>query len=122
MLAPLLAPFPPSLQVFDASPQGFQVAVVDLQARHGKVGWWGGVGGGSSPAVGKPRCSTLPGSRAMGLPFDRASCCAPCCATTHPVQAAQRRYVLLVLWMARQGAGVVPGKAIVDAARRLRVS
>lgn len=37
-------------------------------------------------------------------------------------QAAQRRYVLLALWMARHGAGVVPGKAIVDAARRLRVS
>ncbi|EFN56966.1 hypothetical protein CHLNCDRAFT_57377 [Chlorella variabilis] len=37
-------------------------------------------------------------------------------------KAAQRRYVLLALWMARHGAGVVPGKAIVDAARRLRVS
>lgn len=38
------------------------------------------------------------------------------------LQAAQRRYVLLALWMARYGAGVLPGKAIVDAARRLRVS
>lgn len=37
-------------------------------------------------------------------------------------KAAQRRYVLLSLWMARKGAGVLPGKAIVDAARRLRVS
>ncbi|KAL4425334.1 hypothetical protein ABPG75_009350 [Micractinium tetrahymenae] len=59
-------------QVFDAAPEGFQVAVAELQDRHGK--------------------------------------------------AAQRRYVLLALWMARHGAGVVPGKAIVDAARRVRVS
>ncbi|KAL4419180.1 hypothetical protein ABPG77_007770, partial [Micractinium sp. CCAP 211/92] len=59
-------------QVFDAAPEGFQVAVAELQDRHGK--------------------------------------------------AAQRRYVLLALWMARHGAGVVPGKTIVDAARRVRVS
>jgi len=39
-----------------------------------------------------------------------------------PLLAAQRRYVLLALWMARHGAGVVPGKAIVDSARRVRVS
>lgn len=37
-------------------------------------------------------------------------------------QAAQRRYVLLALWMARNGCGALPGKVIVDAARRLRIS
>jgi hypothetical protein len=61
-----------SRAVFEAAPEGFQIAVADLQDRHG--------------------------------------------------QAAQRRYVLLALWMARQGAGLLPGKAVVDAARRLRVS
>ncbi|PSC77003.1 calcium homeostasis regulater C 1 [Micractinium conductrix] len=59
-------------QVFDAAPQGFQIAVAELQDRHGK--------------------------------------------------AAQRKYVLLALWMARHGGGIVPGKAIVDSARRVRVS
>lgn len=39
-----------------------------------------------------------------------------------PLQAAQRRYILLALWMARHGAGVLPGKTIVDSARRLRIS
>ncbi|KAK9823589.1 hypothetical protein WJX72_004064 [[Myrmecia] bisecta] len=34
----------------------------------------------------------------------------------------QRRYVLLCLWMARQGAGVVPSKQIAAAARRVRVT
>ncbi|KAI3434919.1 hypothetical protein D9Q98_002973 [Chlorella vulgaris] len=37
-------------------------------------------------------------------------------------KAAQRRYILCALWMARKGAGVIPGKLIVDSARRLRVS
>ena len=61
-----------SRAVFEAAPEGFQLAVADLQDRYGAV--------------------------------------------------AQRRYVLLALWMARQGAGLLPGKSIVDAARRLRVS
>lgn len=39
-----------------------------------------------------------------------------------PPQVAQRRYVLLPLWMARHGTGLLPAKSIVDAARRLRVS
>ena len=34
----------------------------------------------------------------------------------------QRRYVLLFLWMAAQGGGVVPGKTLANAARRLRVT
>ena len=37
-------------------------------------------------------------------------------------QAGQRRYVLLFLWMAAQGGGVVPGKTLANAARRLRVT
>lgn len=37
-------------------------------------------------------------------------------------QAGQRRYVLLFLWMAAQGGGVVPGKMLANAARRLRVT
>ena len=61
-----------SRAVFDAAPQGFQIAVADLQNKHGK--------------------------------------------------AAQRRYILLCLWMVQQGVGILPGKSIVDAARRLRVS
>lgn len=58
--------------VFEAAPEGFQIAVAELQTRYGK--------------------------------------------------AAQRRYVLLCLWMVQQGVGLMPGKSIVDAARRLRVS
>lgn len=58
--------------VFEAAPQGFQVAVAELQDRHGKP--------------------------------------------------AQRRYVLLCLWMVQQGVGILPTKFIVDSARRLRVS
>lgn len=41
---------------------------------------------------------------------------------TPSMQPCERRYILLVLWMARLGAGVIPGKSIVDAARRLRFS
>ncbi|KAK9828406.1 hypothetical protein WJX81_005121 [Elliptochloris bilobata] len=37
-------------------------------------------------------------------------------------KAGQRRYVLLFLWMAAQGGGVVPGKSLANAARRLRVT
>ncbi len=37
-------------------------------------------------------------------------------------QVGQRRYVLLFLWMANQGGGVVPGKTLANAARRLRVT
>lgn len=59
-------------RVFDVAPEGFQIAVAELQDKFGK--------------------------------------------------SAQRRYVLCALWMARNGAGIVPGKAIVDSARRLRVS
>ena len=61
-----------SRTVFEAAPQGFQIAVADLQDRYG--------------------------------------------------QAAQRKYILLCLWMTQQGAGVIPNKNIVDGARRLRVS
>lgn len=35
---------------------------------------------------------------------------------------AQRRYVLLCLWMVKEGAGLCSGKSIMDAARRLRIS
>lgn len=37
-------------------------------------------------------------------------------------RAAQRRNVLLCLWLAKLGAGLLPDKTIVDAATRLRVS
>ena len=37
-------------------------------------------------------------------------------------QAADRRYVLLYLWMAREGGGMVPSKPIMGSARRLRVT
>ena len=36
--------------------------------------------------------------------------------------AFARKHVLLALWMARTGAGAVPPRAVVDSARRLRVS
>jgi len=61
-----------SRTVFEAAPEGFQIAVAELQDRHGR--------------------------------------------------AAQRRYILLALWMTQLGAGLVPSKLIVDSARRLRVS
>lgn len=35
---------------------------------------------------------------------------------------AQRRYILLCLWMVKMGIGLVPGKHIVDSAKRLRIS
>jgi hypothetical protein len=59
-------------EMYDAAPEGFQIAVATLQDRYGAV--------------------------------------------------AQRRFILLVLWMARLGAGVLPGKAVVGAARRIRAS
>jgi hypothetical protein len=37
-------------------------------------------------------------------------------------QAGNSRWVLLVLWIARHGAGIVPPRDVVLAARRLRVS
>lgn len=37
-------------------------------------------------------------------------------------KAADRRYVLLYLWMAREGGGMVPSKPIMGSARRLRVT
>lgn len=37
-------------------------------------------------------------------------------------KSAQRRYVLLCLWMVMQGSGVVSHRLIVDSARRVRVS
>lgn len=58
--------------VYEAAPEGFQIAVAELQNRYG--------------------------------------------------QSCQRKYVLLVLWMARLGAGVVSGKSIADGARKLRYS
>ena len=61
-----------SRTVFEAAPEGFQIAVAELQNRHGKP--------------------------------------------------AQRRYVLMCLWMVQQGVGILSPKSIVDAARRLRVS
>ena len=38
------------------------------------------------------------------------------------LQVGQRRFVLLFLYMAIEGGGVVSGKAIMSAARRLRVT
>jgi hypothetical protein len=58
--------------LLEAAPPGFDVAVAELERRHGR--------------------------------------------------RSQRRYVLLCLWMARLGGGVLPGKVIVDAARRLSSS
>jgi hypothetical protein len=42
--------------------------------------------------------------------------------TAWGVQVGQRRYVLLYLYMALEGGGVVPGKQIIASARRLRVT
>eukprot|EP00887_Chlorella_sp_A99_P003472 scaffold7.g3472.t1 len=58
--------------VYEAAPEGFQIAVAELQDRFGR----------------------------------------PC----------QRRYVLCITWMCQLGAGLLPAKDIVSAARRLRVS
>ncbi len=58
--------------VYEAAPEGFQIAIADLQSKYGA--------------------------------------------------SAQRRYVLLVLWMVKEGCGIVPDKLIVDSARRVRVS
>ncbi len=59
-------------QVYEASPEGFQEAVGDLQNKYGK--------------------------------------------------SAQRKYVLLCLWMVKQGSGLVRDSLVVDSARRVRVS
>ena len=40
----------------------------------------------------------------------------------HCLQAADRRYILLYIWMARQGAGAVNPKLIMSSAKRLRVT
>ena len=40
----------------------------------------------------------------------------------HAQQVGQRKFVLLFLFMATQGGGVVSGKLIMAAARRLRVT
>ncbi|KAI8101504.1 hypothetical protein M9435_001610 [Picochlorum sp. BPE23] len=58
--------------VYEAAPDGFQIALADLQSKYG--------------------------------------------------DSAQRRYVLLVLWMVKEGCGIVSDKLIVDSARRVRVS
>jgi hypothetical protein len=58
--------------VYEAAPDGFQIALADLQSKYG--------------------------------------------------DCAQRRYVLLVLWMVKEGCGIVSDKLIVDSARRVRVS
>lgn len=58
--------------VYEAAPEGFQIALADLQSKYG--------------------------------------------------DCAQRRYVLLVLWMVKEGCGIVSDKLIVDSARRVRVS
>ena len=45
--------------------------------------------------------------------------------TTPPsphAQIATSRYVLLVLWMTKLGAGIVPAKDVLSAARRLRIT
>lgn len=59
-------------QVYEASPEGFQEAIGDLQNKYGK--------------------------------------------------SAQRKYVLLCLWMVKQGSGLVRDSLVVDSARRVRVS
>lgn len=125
-------------QVFDAAPQGFQIAVAELQDRHGKVRAC--ICDGPSTRQRTPRlrcCAELVGQRlacacaAAGVPKLVEGCV--CIAGWQPpksrpflspfcvAQAAQRKYVLLALWMARHGGGIVPGKAIVDSARRVRV-
>jgi len=58
--------------VFEAAPEGFQIAVAELQNKYGK--------------------------------------------------SAQRRFVLLCLWMVKEGCGLCSEKLIVDCARRVRVS
>ena len=59
-------------KVFEAAPEGFQIAVAELQNKYGK--------------------------------------------------SAQRRFVLLCLWMVKEGCGLCSEKLIVDCARRVRVS
>lgn len=38
------------------------------------------------------------------------------------LQPADRRYILLYIWMAREGGGMVPSKPIMSSAKRLRVT
>ena len=61
-------------------------------------------------------------ARSRPLPRPRPALCPPRPPDPPSPQPCQRRYILLVLWMARLGGGVLPGKSIVDAARRLRFS
>ena len=58
--------------VYDAAPEGFQIAVAELQKKYG--------------------------------------------------DCAQRRYVLLCMWMVREGCGLCDPKTVVGAARRVRIS
>ena len=38
------------------------------------------------------------------------------------LQTANSRWVLLLMWMVKTGSGLVPGKDIISAARRMRVT
>ena len=44
------------------------------------------------------------------------------CTGCLPLQVGQRRFVLLFLYMAVQGGGVVSSKSVMSSARRLRVT
>lgn len=107
-------------QVFDAAPEGFQASAPSRQmccrplmprtASGAPVCW-----PNKAPLAQQTDTPGLP----LPPPFVQVAVAE---LQSRHGKAAQRRYVLLSLWMARQGAGVLPGKAIVDAARRLRVS
>jgi hypothetical protein len=107
-------------QVFDAAPEGFQASAADsadvLPPAHATRGFmWTRLLARQGALAQQTDTLGLP----LPPPFLQVAVAE---LQSRHGKAAQRRYVLLSLWMARQGAGVLPGKAIVDAARRLRVS
>lgn len=121
---------------FDQAPPGFSSACSELSKKHGKVTQH------TAPGQGLLRllqlravlhCKILGLQRVQQL-TGMCGTCFRCSAWRsrlqgvshllgcHCLQAADRRYILLYIWMARQGAGAVNPKLIMSSAKRLRVT
>jgi len=117
---------------FDLAPDNFLTICTELQKAYGKVSPLASVALylprachiQASPVtagvmaftlhLGHPDCLTAMSSQMTGC-----TCAEPSCACMQP---ADRRYILLYLWMAREGGGMVPSKPIMSSAKRLRVT
>ena len=110
---------------FDLAPDNFLTICTELQKAYGKVLPLASVAShlpGSCHIQAGPMTASVAAFASFQIVDSQSQARQLVTTSCACMQPADRRYILLYLWMAREGGGMVPSKPIMSSAKRLRVT